>query len=155
MMTTSSNTGYKDPYYLLTTLATIGAIATLATVDAQAATPFNVDTHDFNIQTSQNNFGNYESLKLTTQVENVVRHSQNEPLASFVKNAIVEKTSSMFGYDVLEIHESLLTDEEGTFKVFTLLLDIEERDYSKLLEQEWEISEALLLYEQNMILRFV
>jgi len=155
-MSTSSNIRYRDYNYLLTSLVTMGAIATL-TVAAEPETvlPYDVNTHTYNLQTSQNDLGNYNSLRLTTQIENVVHNNLDNPLDLLLKNEIIEKTSSMFGYSILEIHESSLIDEEETFKVYTFLLDLEVRDYSVLLEQEWELSESLGLYEQNTILRFV
>lgn len=75
--------------------------------------------------------------------------------SSMIEDDILDAISSMFGYGIKEMHESSLTDDEGTFKIYTLLLDIEERNYSNLLNQEWELSKSLGLYEKNIILRFV
>lgn len=154
-MSTSSNIRYRDYNYLLTSLVTMSTIATLAVAaEPERVLPYDVNAHTY-LQTSQNDLGNYNSLRLTTQIENVVHNNLNNSLDLLLKNEIIEKTSNMFGYSILEIHESSLTDEEETFKVYTFLLDLEVRDYSVLLEQEWELSKSLGLYEQNTILRFV
>ena len=92
----------------------------------------------------------YELLKDKTSLN----HKKSYPTA-MMQVDIIDKIHQTFGYSIKEMHESSLTDEEGTFAVYTVLLDLEERDYSKLLEEEWEVSESLGLYEKNIILRFV
>lgn len=74
---------------------------------------------------------------------------------SSIKNTIIEKTKEMYDYDVLECHESKLKDEEGDFKVYTIFLDLKKRDYSKLIEEEWRLSEELGLYDKRVIVRYL
>jgi len=75
--------------------------------------------------------------------------------SSMMRADIIDSIYDTFGYSVKEMLESSLTDEEGTFTVYTAVLELEDRDYSKLLNEEWEVSESLGLYEKNIILRFL
>ena len=68
---------------------------------------------------------------------------------------IKDKIKELYRYSILEFHESILEDDEDKFTVYTAFLDLEERDYSVLLDEEWKVSESLNLYEKNVILRFV
>jgi len=74
---------------------------------------------------------------------------------SMIIDDIETEIQNILGYSVREINESLFTDDEGDFTVYTAFLDLEEKNYTKLLDEEWEISESLGLYEKNIILRFV
>ena len=75
--------------------------------------------------------------------------------SSMIKEDIKDSIHTMFGYKINEIDESLLADDEDTFTVYTVVLDLPNKDYSKLIDEEWEISESLGLYEKNIILRFI
>lgn len=159
-MKTLSNMEYKEKKPLLSTLALLGTAVALSSAPNVYAQTDMTDfyagwAHGVVLQTSQDNFGNYDSGKMTTQIEHVIHYDQDEFLSYLLKEEMIEKISSMFGYEILEIHESSLIDDEGTFKIYTMLLDLDTRDYSILLEQEWEVSESLGLYDKNIILRFL
>ncbi len=76
---------------------------------------------------------------------------------SFKEKMISMKIKELFGYEVIEFEVSELIDEDGIFQVYTAFLELtpEQRDYSILIEQEWEVSEALDLYNNKTILRFI
>ena len=61
----------------------------------------------------------------------------------------------MYGYSVIEMHESQLIDYNGVYTVYTAELDIKEKDYSILDDQERQVSKSLKLYNNNVILRFL
>jgi len=97
----------------------------------------------------------YQATKQSTHISNIITNNIVFDTSTTIEKTIIEKIDSVFGYKVLDIEKSSLTDDEGTFSIYTMLLDLETRDYSKLLDEEWELSEQLGLYEQNIILRFV
>jgi len=75
--------------------------------------------------------------------------------SSMIENDIIEKIYETLGYKVSQIDESKLIDGEDSFTVYTAIIEVEYKDFSILLDQEWEVSESLGLYDKNIILRFL
>jgi hypothetical protein len=75
--------------------------------------------------------------------------------SSFIKNDLKNIIQEKFGYNIINIYESSFEEDDKTFTVYTAELDQEAPDYSKLLEEEWLISETLGLYDKNIVLRLL
>lgn len=155
-MNISSNMRYREYNYVLNTLATFGAVVALAsTAMATEVGTLDTDTHGISLQARLNNIADYGYAQQTTQGDTVINNDQDALLSYLMKEEITDNIYKSYGYEVKEMHESSLVDEDGTFKIYTVLLDMEERDYSILLEQEWDVSESMGLYAKNIILRFI
>lgn len=80
--------------------------------------------------------------------------SKKYPLSMQEKD-IKEFLKIKFNYDILETHVTELDDEDGKFTVLTMELNIENPNYSKIIDDEYQASEELELYKKNIILRLV
>lgn len=73
----------------------------------------------------------------------------------FMDKSIRLKTKELFNYEIRIIEAHMLVEEDETFTVYTAFLNIEDKDYAVLIEQEWIVSEALGMYDNKKILRFL
>lgn len=80
--------------------------------------------------------------------------SQKYPL-SMIKKDIKDLLKERLKYDVSNTHINEIKDDEERFTVFTMELTLDNPDYLKIIDEEYEISEELGLYEKNIILRLV
>ena len=91
----------------------------------------------------------YSNLQYTGKIT-----SEKYPL-SMMKKDIKDLLKNKLNYDVSIIHVSELKDDEEVFTVLTMELTLDSINYSKIIDDEYEISEELELYEKNIILRLV
>jgi len=146
-MNQSYNTEYKEKKPFLTTLMT-SSIMGLALSSGYISADNSPNQPINSIEMIEQSY-NYHTTKQSTYINSTINNRIT------IEEDIIKKIDSEFGYKVLEVNKSSLIEEEDTFSIYTMLLDLEIRDYSKLLDEEWELSELLDLYEKNIILRFV
>jgi len=91
----------------------------------------------------------YTNLQYTGKIA-----SEKYPL-SMIKKDIKDLLKNKLNYDISVVHVSELKDDEEIFTVLTMELILDSLDYSKIIDDEYEISEELELYEKNIILRLV
>lgn len=99
---------------------------------------------DYSIMNSK-----YSNLQYQGQIT-----AQEYPL-SMIKKDIKDLLKSRLDYNISMVHVGELKDDEEKFIVLTMELALDNPNYSKIIDDEYEISEELELYAKNIILRLV